>query len=181
MPRIGYLLLLAALLLVGGCSETIGRPENEPMFGAVSFRIHPTFTQMKDWTGDGKLDGVEAVIEFQDQFGEPTRATGKVRFELYTFEAGYPDHRGARVAMWATSLNDKSDQTARWDPAARGYNFQLTYDKIDPKRAYVLTAQVDRDNSRLFDQLVVEPSVKEGFNGDRRTKHAESNAPGHSY
>jgi hypothetical protein len=182
MARPGYLLILCALLLLAGCNETPPQPAAEKvMFGAVSFRIHPTFTQFKDWNGDGKPDGIEAVVEFQDQFGDPTRATGKVRFELYTFESIYPDHRGYRVAMWSASLNDKEDQVSRWDPAARGYTFQLAFEKIDPKHTYVLTAQIDRGESRLFDQLVVEPPPKDNLHGDRHSQHAPTNAPGHSY
>ena len=85
--------------------------------------------------------------------------------------------------IWAAGalpiFKDDSNLSEGFEP--RGYSFQLAFDKIDPKREYVLTAQVDRSNSRLFDQLIVEPSAKEGAQGDRRTKHAASNAPGHSY
>jgi hypothetical protein len=179
MFRTGYVLLLAGVMVLAGCTELTDRPASEQSFGAVSFRIHPTFTQIKNWTSGAKPDGIEAVIEFQDEFGDPTRAMGTVRFELYRFESDYADHRGPRLAIWSASLNSHEDQVARWDPVARGYTFQLTFANISTDRGYVLTAQVDRSNSRLFDQLVIEGSGKEGFHGDRRTQRAPTDAPGH--
>jgi len=149
----------------------------QAMFGAVSFRIHPTFTQIKEWSGAKKPDGIEAIIEFDDQFGEPTRAAGTIRLELYNFQESDPDHRGHRLAIWSATLSNHDDQVGHWDPAARGYAFQLAFPKIRPDHAYVLTAQFDRNNTRLFDQLIIEPSAKEGYHGDRRVKHAPSNGP----
>jgi hypothetical protein len=181
MPRIGYLLLLPALWLVSGCCPTLAprTPAEEAMFGPARFRIHPAFTQIKNWSHGPKLDGVDAVVEFQDTFGEPTRATGTLRFELYTIRPSEPDHRGVRIASWSGALATRDDQIAHWDAATRGYNFQLAFDKIQKDHAYVLTAQFNRNGTRLFDQLILEPSVKEGYHGDRRTQHAPSNAPGH--
>ena len=60
-------------------------PTDAALFAPVSMRIHPIFTQVKDWTGDDKPDGVEALLEFQDQFNDPTKAAGTVIFELYSY------------------------------------------------------------------------------------------------
>jgi hypothetical protein len=181
MPRTLFSLLLAVTTLLSGCGHGPAprTSDEQAMFGTVSFRIHPTFTQIKEWSGHGKPDGIEAVVEFQDQFNDPTRAAGSLRFELYSFRSEEPDHRGSRLAMWSTSLNAHDDQTAHWDAAARGYSFQLGFDKIHPDQSYVLTAQFDRNGTRLFNQIVLEGTTKEGFHGDRRTQHAPSNAPGH--
>lgn len=183
MPRSVFSvpMLVCVLAFVGGCGHTspIRTVDEQAMFGAVTFRIHPTFTQVKEWTGGKTPDGVEAIVEFDDQFGDPTRAAGTIRFELYNFQADDPDHRGHRLAIWSATLGDKDDQIGHWDPAARGYAFQLAFPAIRTDHGYVLTAQFDRNNTRLFDQLIIEPTmVKEGSHGDRRTKHAPSNAPG---
>jgi hypothetical protein len=40
-----------------GCSGLQPFPRSETdaqLFGPVSMRLHPIFTQVKDWTGDGK-------------------------------------------------------------------------------------------------------------------------------
>ncbi|HWE02531.1 MAG TPA: hypothetical protein VG326_08975 [Tepidisphaeraceae bacterium] len=167
---------------VGCVPTTLPRTADEQaMFGVATFRIHPTFTQIKNWTGGKKPDGIEAIIEFDDQFGEPTRAAGMIRLELYNFRSADPDHRGQRLAIWSATLSTHDDQVGHWDPAARGYTFQLAFPKINADHAYVLTAQFDHNNTRLFDQLVLEPSAKEGYHGDRRIKHAPADAPGRGY
>src|SRR4051794_16716923 len=85
---------LLILLVSGGC--TANTPPRGDMFGPASVRIHPTFTQWKDWSGDGKPDGIEVSLEMLDQFGEPTRATGRVMFEIYEYRPESPDVRGKR-------------------------------------------------------------------------------------
>ena len=57
-------------------------------------RIHPIFTQIADWTHSGKPDGIEAQLEFTDQFGDPTKASGKVLFELFSYQNDSPDRAG---------------------------------------------------------------------------------------
>src|SRR5437868_3820097 len=92
--------LLMLCLVLSSCStgpRASMRPDDAAMFGPVSMRIHPIFTQVKDWTGDNHPDGVEALIEFQDQFGDPTKAAGNVIFELYSYRAYHPDPRGDRI------------------------------------------------------------------------------------
>src|SRR5438094_676893 len=95
-------ILICLSLLAGGCATTRPHdPEDGAMFSPISMRVHPTFTQVKDWSNDKTPDGIEAVIELQDQFGEPTRATGTVLFELYNYRAEDPEPRGIRLANWA--------------------------------------------------------------------------------
>src|SRR5438552_3586026 len=73
-------------LLLAGCTNPdflTDKPADETLFAASAMRIHPIFTQVKDWTGDKKPDGIEVLLEFQDPFTDPTKAAGIVRFELY--------------------------------------------------------------------------------------------------
>src|SRR6266550_8310566 len=70
---------------------------DKQLFGPVAMRLHPIFTQVKDWTGDNKPDGIEALVELQDQFGDPTKASGRLVFELFEYRPGFPDPRGKRV------------------------------------------------------------------------------------
>src|SRR5687767_5542471 len=95
--RVTPLLLLAPLLLAsaGGCDPCVksldmGKNAAE-IIGPVSVRVHPSFTQVKDWTGDGKPDGLEALLEVRDRWNEPIRATGATLFELYEYRMGFPD------------------------------------------------------------------------------------------
>ena len=153
----------------------------EHMFGAASMRIHPAFTQVKDWTGDGRPDGIEAVLEFDDQFDEPTRAAGVVRFELWSYRDTDPERAGRQLANpWTFSLQNTDEQSAHWNPAVRAYSFQLPFDKISNSRLYLLKAQVEMANGRLFDQLIIEPSNKESSRSLHHVERAPTDAPGHN-
>ena len=136
MLRTAVVMMVAVGLL--GCGGARPHPRtmlDQEMFGPASIRIHPTFTQPRDWTGDGKLDGIEATLEVQDAFGEPTRATGRVMFELYDYERSSPDVRGRRIGgPWIEFLNTRDQQQARWNAALRAYTFQLPFPNIRSNR-----------------------------------------------
>ncbi|GIW77858.1 MAG: hypothetical protein KatS3mg104_2921 [Phycisphaerae bacterium] len=142
-----------------GVSESVTRtPVDQALFGPSAMRLHPVFTQLDDWTGDGQLDGIEAVLEMQDQFGDPTKAAGRVIFELYEYKPYSPDPRGRRlVAPWEGRLDSIEDQRARWNRVNRAYIFQLACDVIRPGTAYVLTATFELSSGgRFFDQLILQ-------------------------
>jgi hypothetical protein len=161
MRRAALLIGLTCSFLVISCEEhqPISMGKNAPsIIGPVSIRIHPTFTQLKSWTGDDKPDGIEALLEVRDRWDEPIRGTGKVLFELYDYRHGYPDPRGNRIVNpWATSLATVEDQAARWDRVSRAYKFQLAFPQIDPKKTYILTASFETEGGRLFDRLTIGP------------------------
>src|SRR2546421_6710450 len=92
--------LLTGLALLTGCAARTPAPMSPDacaMFAPVSMRIHPIFSGIKDWNGDNKPDGIEALLEFEDQFGDPTKAAGTAVFELYNYRKYDPDPRGGRV------------------------------------------------------------------------------------
>jgi hypothetical protein len=154
--------VVPALLLLCGCESPSNRPvtnTDSALFGAAAMRIHPIFTQVKDWTGDGRPDGIEALIELQDQFGDPTKASGRVIFELFSYRAYDPDHRGERlVNPWIGDLSTLEAQRDRWNRTSRTYGFQLQYDQIREEQTYVLTATFELSNGgRFFDQIVLAP------------------------
>jgi hypothetical protein len=162
MLRRGLFFLVVSFLTVGplSCNEPQpkGGAADAKMFGPVSMRIHPTFTRIKDWNGDKAPDGIDALLELQDQFGEPTRATGRVIFELFEYRRNFPNPAGKRLFNpWVTSLVTVEDQSARWNRALRAYSFQLVVPQIQPHRTYVLTASFELEGGRLFDRLILEP------------------------
>src|SRR5947209_5896892 len=130
------LLPLGMLVLLALCScqqyeEPSPTEKHADLFNATDMRIHPIFTQIMDWTGDGKPDGVEALVEFQDQFGDPTKASGKILFELFEYRYGFPDPRGKRVVNpWIASLQTADDQREHWSRTTGTYRFQLADDKV---------------------------------------------------
>ena len=152
-------LLLTAFVVTTGCNSRYERTElDRKLFGAQGMRIHPTFTRTKDWTGDGNPDGIEAVVELQDDFGEPTRATGRVMFEIYPYRQYYPDPRGKRSPdVWQWALTSRGEQVAHWSRALRAYSFKIPF---DPGRGTVVLAAtfaLGGGTPRLFDQIILEP------------------------
>src|SRR4051812_12404338 len=155
--------LLLLCCLGWGCesSPTIAREE---AFGPSEVRLHPTFTQVKDWTGDGKPDGIEAVVELLDSFHEPTRGSGTFVFEAYEFRQNDPNPANKRLGdPWIVKLETREDQDAKWNTALRAYTFQLP-GKFRPSQTYVLDVRFETTGGankpgggRLFDRLVIEP------------------------
>lgn len=156
------LLAVLALLALVGCesSKPYARgPTDATLFGPSAMRIHPIFTQVKDWTSDEKPDGIEALIELQDQFGDPTKASGRVVFELFEYRAYDPDPRGQRLANpWIGALDTLDAQRDRWNRTSRTYSFQLALASIDPSKTSVLTATFELSNGgRFFDRVILSP------------------------
>lgn len=159
--RIRFAGSLTALAILAGCQAhetSFAPPKEERMFEAGKMRVHPVFTQVKDWTGDGKPDGVEAVVEFTDQFGDPTKASGQILFELYEYQPKNPDIRGRRVVNpWIGSLSNPDEQKSHWSRPARSYTFQLAYPDVSLGKSYVLAATFERDGGgRFFSQALIE-------------------------
>lgn len=156
--------LLLLLSLVGCASDP--QPTREEDFSPHKLRIHPIFTQVKDFNGDKTPDGVEVVIELLDNYGEPTRGRGTMLFELWTYRKHQSDQVGERVCdPWRATLLTHQEQDERWSKALRAYSFTLQVPKLDATREYVLSASFETAGGadkpggvRLYDKLVIEPS-----------------------
>jgi len=160
-------ILFLVICLTAGCTSSTNANRggnDEAMFGPTKMKIDPIFTQVKDWTGDGKPDGIEALIGFTDRFEDPTKAAGRVIFELYEYRRDSPDPRGKRLAdPWVGSITTLNEQRELWKPVTRTYNFQMSYDQIRANRNYVLQATFElASGGRFFDKLVLDgESLKE--------------------
>ena len=151
---------LLVMIILAGCSQPkLDQPVSPEatLFGPTAMRIHPQFTELKDWTADGVPDGIEALVEFQDQFGDPTKAAGTLMFELYEYRQGNPESRGARISNpWIGSLSTLQDQKARWNRVSRTYLFQLAMPGINAQQRFVLTASFrSTTGGRFFDKVVI--------------------------
>ena len=158
---IHHLFTITIVLFASSCGQPLLDLETSPdtsFFGATAMRIHPIFSQIKDWTGDGKPDGFEVLIEFQDQFGDPAKAAGTLMFEVFDYRIANPDPRGPRLANpWVGSIATLEDQRARWNRTSRTYTFQLAFPQADKTKSYVLTAMFrSTTGGRFFDRIVLE-------------------------
>jgi len=154
----GNLCLAVCALAMSGC-ETSPMPAGDAAFVPVELKLHPVFTRPADWTGDGRLDGVEVLAELRDQFGDPSKGVGTFVFEIYSYRTDSPDPRGDRlVNPWIGAVDTVVSQRERWSRTSRGYSFLLTWPKVSLQGTYVLTASFSSGNERrLFDQIVIGP------------------------
>jgi hypothetical protein len=157
--------MIAALALAGCSSQIVPQPQGaqeNQLFGPVSMKLD-TFSKVKDWTGDGTPKGIEALVEFDDRFGDRTKAAGTVLFELFTYRPGWPDPRGERLANpWTASLETFDEQKAHWETASGAYMFRLAYDQTAWNKNYVLTATFESAaGARFFSRIVLKAEKPE--------------------
>lgn len=187
MPRRAPLLTVVLPLLAvlaGGCNAD-PKVTREEDFSPAKLRLHPTFTQIHDWTGDKKPDGVDVVVELLDSFGEPTRGRGTLLFELWSYRKYDPNVLGSRIVdPWKRTILTREEQDALWNKTLRAYTFQLPFDKANPTREYILTASfetaggADKPNGiRLYDRLILEPAPGKKVD-DKGVKSAGSSKRG---
>jgi hypothetical protein len=84
--------------------------------------IHP-FTQTATFPA-GDM-GLHARVQTRDSFGDPTKAFGDFRFEIYLVDPNQPAQRGPRVAQWEVSIADPEQNLLHWDRHTRSYEFKL--------------------------------------------------------
>jgi hypothetical protein len=177
MRRILVFAMMAIVL--GGCSSsTLPQPRTEEenrLFGPVAMKLD-TFSKVKDWSGGGKPEGVEALVEFDDRSGDRTKSAGTVLFELYDYRPNWPDPRGARmVNPWTASLSSYDQQKAHWERASGAYIFRLACDGLQWNHNYVLSATFESSpGNRFFSQIIlraqsaenrVEPTTNQSESG----------------
>lgn len=156
--------LLMATFIMAGCNQPMHNPfASSPGAGQVPYpvslmlpkevRIH-SFTNTKVF--DNGQKGIEVHIEARDAYGDPTKAFGDFRFELYAFKAQSPDPKGTLINSWTESLSDPKANALHWWNVSRTYVFKLGVDQgIRPGHQYVLVATYSSPYSdRLFAQRV---------------------------
>jgi hypothetical protein len=155
---------LLCLLILSGCANDSPVTREED-FSPHKLRIHPIFTQVKDFDGDKTPDGIDVVVELLDNYDEPTRGKGTMLFELWTYRKHQADNLGDRVCEpWRATLLNRAEQDEHWSKALRAYSIPLKVPKIDATREYVLTASFETAGGadkpggiRLYDRLLIEP------------------------
>lgn len=156
---------LAAALLIFcglGCSSSLPltppAPADASFFVPASMHASPVFTKTADFDGDGQFDGIEAVVEIQDRFGDPTKAAGRFLFQIYALKPYNPDSRGERIAgPFEGRVDTAQDQRNRWSKVNRAYIFQLAFPGALVSSDYVLETMFETpDGRRLTDRLTLE-------------------------
>jgi len=131
--------------------------DEQKLFGATAMKLD-SFTRVKDWNHSGSPSGVEVFVEFVDRFGDRTKASGTMLFELYEYRSGFPDPRGKRLENpWSAALLSFDQQAAHWDKASGSYLFRLDDTNLSTSRSYVLAATFEpTTGGRFFTRMVLQ-------------------------
>ncbi|MEL7239132.1 MAG: hypothetical protein AAGK78_09735, partial [Planctomycetota bacterium] len=126
------LVLLLLLILPVACATPRDPVTREAAFGPAEMRINQTFTRMRDTDGDGTPDRVEANIELIDAYGDATKGSGVVSFDLFQYATGGTDVLGQRVGSpQLYDLGTSEQQSEHWQSVVRTYRFRLPWTGLD--------------------------------------------------
>ncbi len=160
-------MLLAPILLAVGCAGPQGplytaQERRQLLAGIVADRIVvQPFTHPVSFDDDPIPDGIEAVVSALDKQGEPTKISGRIVFELYTYRRASADPKGTQVQTWQLGLASDKDQQTYWNHTTRMYEFPLRVDvaAMPKSRKFVLLARYSNPwNEHLEDQAVIDLS-----------------------
>jgi hypothetical protein len=87
------------------------------------------FTQSRDFDGRGGPDGLEVYIRPVDRFGDPTKAVGTFRIEVFAYRVHTTERRGDRLGHWEVPVLDVAANRRYYDPRTRSYRFPLRWEE----------------------------------------------------
>lgn len=122
--------LLVIAMALGGCrpeAADVARPVPAPIHLLLprELKFHSFSKTNRVFDGDGK--GMEVFVQALDAFGDPTKAFGTFRFEMYSPQPGRPGERGTQVATWEIDVYDPEDNLRHWNSFAPAYKFRLRW------------------------------------------------------
>ena len=97
------------------------------LFAPANLFISP-FTKSKDFDGQPGDDGLEVRVRPLDQFGDPTKAVGSYRIEVFQYRLRSNERKGARLGHWFVSVLDLESQRTYYDDVDRSYVFPLLWE-----------------------------------------------------
>lgn len=125
--------VLAAPVLCGCAASTPRVDVDDPQMAAYVQLVMPARVAILEWTkpislaGDGRADGVEAIVEARDSFDDLTKVVGTFHFELQSRQPSDPI--GTRVAFWPVEVHTAQALRSYRDPLSRFYHFPLQLDR----------------------------------------------------
>jgi hypothetical protein len=107
------------------------------MFGPTSIQIS-FFTQSRDFDDNKGDDGLEICAQPFDKFGDPTKAVGNWRFEVFEYKERSLNRRGRRLCHWFVPVLTPEDNARYYDSIDRSYRFPLLWDVAIPAGSRVI-------------------------------------------
>ena len=160
---VGLLTAGVVVLLTAGCGEQAHRTRLSSAdgtgFAASQVRLNPSFTCIK--AGSSESPTIEAFVELMDQFGDPVKAVGQFRFEIFKYRPAFSDPRGRRFEDDGIQLIDLRDirlNQQNWDSITRSYRLSLKLPEqaCRLKRMVLQVTFIAEPQYRLRDMLTIE-------------------------
>ena len=156
------LLLLTGCEGAGGIGGSAGLSGRQPAFWVSKVHLQKSFTAVKGENASLELPNrVEAYVELKDQFGDPIKALGEFRFELFQYRPALADPRGKRFGQGGiqeVNLGAVEENQQHWDSISRSYRFDLRLpeEAANLKKVVLQVTFVGGPDYRVRDILVLE-------------------------
>ena len=165
--KIGRILIVVVLAgaLGAGCNglETQSPGESGAgAFWASAVRLQRSFTRILPEAGErGEGASIEAFVTLLDQFGDPIKAVGQFRFEIYRYQPAAADPRGRRFegeGMQLVDLSDTQINQQYWDAITHCYRMKLKLppEAATPRQIVLQVTFLASPENRVQDMLVLE-------------------------
>lgn len=98
------------------------------MFAPASLVIG-FFTRSRNFGGGGAGDeGLEVKVQPLDQFGDPAKAVGSFRIEVFQYRVRSSEKKGDRLGHWVVNVLDAESNRQYYDRVDRCYVFPLLWE-----------------------------------------------------
>jgi len=156
--------MLLFWIMSSGCdlSGSEGKPSGASGdFLPHTVQLQPSFTRLGQEPRLETQNRLEVYVRLLDQFGDPLKAAGVFRFELYEFRPLHRDPRGRRLAgngLQEFDLSEVARNQKNWDNITQSYYFQLVKPDLPANwQKFVLSVTfINKSGYRLEDTLLIE-------------------------
>ena len=160
------MLLVASMITITGCdirtkgydtstAQEIPAPIN--LLLPQTIVVHP-FTQTN--TFGQESFGLHVRVQAKDYYGDPTKAFGDFRFELYDFRHQHQGKKGKKITQWEVALSKPGTNVVHWDRHTRSYEFKLSMDQPIQEGTQMILVVVF--TSRFTPRLIGEREIVAG-------------------
>lgn len=169
---------LATAMALAGCGrgqvariESLSDAQILDLYSPKRIEILP-FTKVKSFNDDLIPDGIEVALRPIDTLGDPIKAYGEFRFELYTYRPASGERAGEQLETWVQPIVSEKDQAKFWDRATSTYTFQLTWEggefpAVDRKYILLATFQGSGEKRLTAEYVLPPPSMdRDAIRGD---------------
>ena len=136
-------------------------PKWAQMFEPKSLTIG-FFTQTKDFDQVPGDDGLEVRVQPLDQFGDPTKAVGSYRVEVfeYLFRTGEP--KGRRLGHWFVPVLNAESNRKYYDAIDRSYVFPLLWASVVPPDIQIIVQVTYYPPGGFEEKIIAQRRLKTG-------------------